>query len=64
MMRTVTVKRQEPMRRFKRMLSESGGEVAVIVSDSMYEKVICNQPLLVDPTLFHGKGQFSELLTP
>jgi hypothetical protein len=39
-------------RPLRRMLSESGGEVAFIASATVYEQVIRRRPSLVDPALF------------
>jgi hypothetical protein len=39
-------------RSLRRMLSESGAEVAFIASATMYEQVIRRRPSLVDPALF------------
>jgi hypothetical protein len=41
-------------RPLRRMLSESGAEVAFIASGYMYENVICRRPSLVDPALFQN----------
>jgi hypothetical protein len=39
-------------RSLKRMLAQSGSEVAFITSGYVYENVICRRPSLVDPALF------------
>jgi hypothetical protein len=41
-------------RSLKRMLAQSGAEVAFIASGYVYENVICRHPSLVDPALFQS----------
>ncbi|HEV2256182.1 MAG TPA: hypothetical protein VGS06_23785 [Streptosporangiaceae bacterium] len=41
-------------RSLKRMLAESGAEVAFITSGYVYENVICRHPSLVDPAVFQS----------